>query len=155
MTSGLQPTRPTGRATQSDGTFLLVSLVSGFRNAPTVRTVSAARKTVALTFAAVALGGGLAAQIAEPEVAATKHRELGFRYLQEGSPQAALGQFHAAVETDPNDKHSRLAIGIIQAQHGRLAGALDQFEATIAIDPNFAEAHFQRGLALEKSGRPQ
>ncbi len=88
-----------------------------------------------------------------PPVLRGLSHELGFRYLKEGSPQAALGQFHAAVQADGGDKRSRLAIAVIQAEHGRLTEALEEFEAAVAIDPDFAEAHFQRGLALERAGQ--
>ena len=125
----------------------------GVRNWTPGQTVGAACMALAVAFAAAtALGDGLAAQTAEPKAVATKHRELGFRYLREGSPLAALGQFHAAVEADRGDKRSRLAIGMIQAEHGRLSEALDEFAAAVAIDPDFAEAHLQHGLALERAG---
>ena len=110
---------------------------------------------LALAVAAATLGpwGELPAQPEDPRSLATAYRERGFRYLEDGSPQAALGQFFAAVEADPTDMRSHLAIGMVQAEHGRLADAIDHFESALAIDPDFAQAHFHRALALDRTGQ--
>ena len=157
MTPGRRPARPIRPARRLFRTVVPGARTQGralgARSRIPSRTLGAACMTLVIAFAAAtALGDGLAAQTTEPKALATKHRELGFRYLREGTPQAALGQFHAAVEADRDDKHSRLAIGMIQAEHGRLSVALDQFAAAVAIDPDFAQAHLHRGLALQRAG---
>ena len=93
---------------------------------------------------------GLSAQ--DNALTASAYRERGFQYLKDGSPQAALGQFYAAIEADPGDSESHLAIGIVQAERSRHGDALAHFEDAIAIDPDFSQAHFHRAMALDRTG---
>ena len=99
--------------------------------------------------------GGLA--FGAPDDAATnaaRYREQGLLYVKQGSPQAALGHFHSALELDPSDKISHDNVGMILAEAGRTQQALSHFGKAIEIDPEFVDAHLHRAMALSRSGDP-
>ena len=99
-------------------------------------------------------GGGPSVATPQDDVVAkaARHREQGLLYAKEGSPQAALGHFHSALELDPSDKVSHDNSGVILAESGRTSEALSHFEKAIEIDPEFVDAHLHRAMALSRSG---
>ena len=97
----------------------------------------------------------LAARLMEesPPKMSWEYYALG-RSLQRGGELArAAAALERAVELDPHDLGTRLALGLCAYQLGRLDRAVVVFETCIALDPSLAGSYASRALALAGLGR--
>ena len=69
-------------------------------------------------------------------------------------PEAAQGDFVAAVNHNPNDPRPRDALARLALQHGALEVAREQFEAALAACASYGPARLGLALLSEREGRP-
>jgi tetratricopeptide (TPR) repeat protein len=67
-----------------------------------------------------------------------------------GRPRAALGCYHRALASAPDDANLHAAIGFTLASLGERHGALAGFERALALRPAWADVHFDRGFLLQE-----
>ena len=91
------------------------------------------------------LGSGTAQQQPPPEGAAQPQGES----TEAESSIAAMEELQAAVEADPDDVPTRLALASAAFQGGRLDVTRSQAEAALQRDPRNVDALMLRGLAAE------
>jgi tetratricopeptide (TPR) repeat protein len=85
--------------------------------------------------------------------AAQTHSNLGFLLL-ESDPQAAIEQFTAALQINPDKQNSLLGRGIAEYRQKNLEAAVADLSRAAQIAP-LAQADFWLGRALEDKGQPQ
>ncbi len=66
--------------------------------------------------------------------------QQGIAQFKQGNMQAAMGQFRAAVQANPNDAVAHDYIGVILAESGRLNEAIAEFDQATRLDPAFARS---------------
>lgn len=81
-----------------------------------------------------------------------KHLSLGTEYLARGELQAALSQFHAAVEGDSNSYISYFKRGTVYLAMGKSKLAILDLNKVLELKPDFVGAKHQRALVLMKQG---
>src|SRR5690606_14577808 len=69
--------------------------------------------------------------------------------LRAGRPEAALGEFDAAVQLDDKDVDARFNRGLTLIALGRGEAAASDFSAVIRDEPGDSGAYFQRARARE------
>ncbi len=79
--------------------------------------------------------------------------QQGIAQFKQGNMQAAMGQFRAAVESNPGDAVAHDYIGVILGESGRLNEAIVEFDQAIRLDPGLPDPHFHLGLAYKQTGR--
>jgi tetratricopeptide (TPR) repeat protein len=79
--------------------------------------------------------------------------QLGIVQFKQGNMQAAMDQFRAAVQTNPNDAVAHDYIGVILGESGRLNEAIVEFDQAIRLDAGLPDPHFHLGLAYKQTGR--
>jgi tetratricopeptide (TPR) repeat protein len=78
---------------------------------------------------------------------------LGTALAQEGKLEAAIGQYHKALEIKPDDVDARNNLGVTLFAKGEVAEAINQYRAVLETDPTNVVAHDNLGNALVKQGR--
>ena len=68
-------------------------------------------------------------------------------------PEAAQGDFIAAVKHNPNDPRPRDAMARLALQHGAQDVAREQFEAALAVAPSYVPARLGLALLSERADR--
>jgi len=81
------------------------------------------------------------------------HNNLGAVLLQEGRIDAAIVQFQAGLENEPDYASGHFNLGNALVKKGRTDDAIAQYETALAIRPRHAAAHYSLGNALLKKGR--
>jgi len=79
--------------------------------------------------------------------------QQGIAQFQQGNMQAAMAQFRAAVEANPNHAVAHDYIGVILGESGKLNEAIVEFDQAIRLDPRLPDPHFHLGLAYKQTGR--
>jgi tetratricopeptide (TPR) repeat protein len=79
--------------------------------------------------------------------------DQGIAQFKQGNLQAAMAQFQAAVQANPNDAVAHDYIGVILGESGKLNDAIAEFDQAVRLDPGLADPHFHLGLAYKQSGR--
>ncbi len=80
-------------------------------------------------------------------------------YYQEGvaslpsDRQKAFVSFQKSVQSNPNNKEARYALGHVYAEQGKWSKAEEEFRAAIKIDEDFSEAHTYLGRILAGQNR--
>ena len=77
---------------------------------------------------------------------AHRHMALGYRYLDEGLIDLAIGELKRSVDLDPGIVHSRTALARAYAGKIMLDEAIAHCEAALTLDPRNPDAHM--GLAV-------
>src|SRR6185436_19758888 len=72
-----------------------------------------------------------------------------------GDRASARDQLERAAAADPASLPVLEQLGIVLAASGDLSGALAAFDKLIGLDPDKPEAHYDRGLVLERLGRKE
>jgi tetratricopeptide (TPR) repeat protein len=85
--------------------------------------------------------------------AAQAHSNLGF-LLMENDPKAAIEQFTAALQINPDKQNSLLGRGIAEYRQGTLDAAIGDLSRAAQLAP-LAQAEFWLGRALEDKGQIQ
>jgi tetratricopeptide (TPR) repeat protein len=67
-------------------------------------------------------------------------------------PQA-LGDYQAALQSDPGNADVNLRIGLLRGKNGDFAGAADAFRRALQTDPESPEAHYNLGLTIVADSR--
>ena len=79
--------------------------------------------------------------------------QQGIAQFKQGNMQAAMGQFRAAVQANPNHAVAHDYIGVILGESGKLNEAIVEFDQAIRLDPRLPDPHFHLGLAYKQTGR--
>jgi len=80
--------------------------------------------------------------------------QQGIILFKQGSMQAAMAQFRAAVQANPGDAVAHDYIGVILAESGRLNEAIVEFDQAIRLNPGLPDPHFHLGLPTNRQGGP-
>jgi len=76
----------------------------------------------------------------------------GVSYMASGNNRAAIEDFSAAIELNPQSAEAFAKRGAASQQIGDMDGALADFNHSIELDPRLAEAYFGRGALKEQVG---
>ncbi|HMB03629.1 MAG TPA: tetratricopeptide repeat protein [Isosphaeraceae bacterium] len=82
----------------------------------------------------------------------TAHICLGIALAGQGRPDAAIDEFRAALELQPDDAAAHLNLGIALAGRGQVDAAIVEYRAAIRLRPDDAAAHTGLGTALMGRG---
>lgn len=80
------------------------------------------------------------------------HRIRGIILFEEGSPDAALREFHEALRLKPDYADAHQAIATVFYDQGNLDGTIAESRAALRLKPDYAKAHHGLGAALHKKG---
>jgi tetratricopeptide (TPR) repeat protein len=85
--------------------------------------------------------------------AAASSQNLGVALALEGFPEAAVEQYHRALELEPDyvDAHHNLAVAL--ASQGELLEAIRHYRRALELQPERADAHHNLGIALAAQGQ--
>lgn len=84
---------------------------------------------------------------------ADAHLNLGEWMRRTGRPEAALGEFAAAVRAAPTVPEYRFALAnVLAGTPGRLAEAIEAYRQAVRLRPDYMEAHSNLGAALGRAG---
>lgn len=81
------------------------------------------------------------------------HHGLGYNYLQQGDPTAALREFLEAERLNPQNAHIQYALGLALNAKGRYLEALDHYKQALVLDPKFTEVHNAMGATYLELGK--
>jgi len=81
------------------------------------------------------------------------HHGLGYNYLQQGDPTAALREFLEAERLNPQNAHNQYALGLALNAKGRYLEALDHYKQALVLDPKFTEVHNALGATYIEIGK--
>lgn len=82
---------------------------------------------------------------------ATAYRLKGFNYKYAGDTAKAVSSFQTAIEQDPNDYDSYMQLGLLfTIPLDPLA--LQYFDNAIRVNPQSLEAHYAKGMHLQRLG---
>jgi hypothetical protein len=84
--------------------------------------------------------------------AQTELRRQGAEALRRGEYPEAVACLRAAVQADPQDVEALVLLGVASSQNGDHAGALQVLDRAAELAPGVANVHYNRALALERSG---
>ena len=84
---------------------------------------------------------------------AREYVRLAQLYRMDGREDLALAILETASRLIPVDATVFYEIAQAHAAAGRITRALALYDASIAIDPEFRDAHWQRGVLLERRGQ--
>ena len=76
--------------------------------------------------------------------------DLAYRYLNTGQIQAAVTQYEAALQLDPNNAEAHAYLGLVLHLVRHDEEALNQVDEALSLEPGYPEALFIRGLILLK-----
>jgi Flp pilus assembly protein TadD len=93
-----------------------------------------------------------ATQQASPS-SARAHSGLGGLLLQTNQLDAAIQQFHEALDIDPKYALVHMNLGIALFEKGQLEEATSHFKKAVEIDPTSVSAHYDLAFALFHQGR--
>ena len=91
---------------------------------------------------------------ADPTAAAQAHNNLGVLRMQRNQAAAAISEFTAAIQANPNEQNSYLGRGSLEYQQHNLDAALADFSRAAQIAP-LPAAYFWLGRTLEEKGDVQ
>jgi predicted O-linked N-acetylglucosamine transferase (SPINDLY family) len=89
----------------------------------------------------------------QPDAGPAMRIALAAALLDAGDAPRALAEAERAARECPSDAQAAFVLGNVRAALGRHADAAEAFAAATAIDPGFAQAHHNRALALDETGR--
>jgi Tetratricopeptide repeat/Glycosyl transferase family 2 len=101
----------------------------------------------------VADESGLLPAPRQPETPAAEYVGIAHGQRLDGREQLALDILATAMTLTSGDASVALEIGLTHAAAGRINRALDMYEAAIRIDPDCHDAHWERGVLLERRGQ--
>lgn len=84
---------------------------------------------------------------------APAHRMLGLRALNRGRLTEAVRELSLALELNPGDVVTRLAMGDALLRQGKAPEAVDEYRRASEAEPYYAEAAYKLGDALERAGQ--
>lgn len=84
---------------------------------------------------------------------AEKYLEQGKKFLATGQLSDALAQYHAAVESDPNNYMSFFRRATVYLAMGKSKSALPDLDAVLSLKPDFNAARLQRANVKLKQGK--
>jgi tetratricopeptide (TPR) repeat protein len=83
------------------------------------------------------------------------HLQLGTLLVQAGQTEAAMDQFHLALDLDPDWGPALNGLALTYLRQGKQAEAIAQFEKAVKLQPEAADTRVNLGNALESAGRKQ
>src|SRR5512135_1990900 len=83
----------------------------------------------------------------------TAHICLGIALAGQGRPDAAIDEFRAALELQPDDAAAHYNLGTALAGQGQVDAAIVEYRAAIRLRPDDAAAHTGLGTALAGRGQ--
>jgi tetratricopeptide (TPR) repeat protein len=104
-----------------------------------------AQRALDLLDRAIGIGGGVRDLI----------MERALRRFRLGRTEAAIEDFEALVDRDPEFLPARFNLGVALGAAGRYQEAAASFARLLEIDPDHARARFQLALALRAAGFPE
>ncbi len=84
---------------------------------------------------------------------ASVHHGLGYNYLQQGDPTAALREFLEAEKLNPKDAQIQYALGLALNAKGRYLEALEHYKQASLLDPKYTEVHNAMGATYLEIGK--
>jgi Tfp pilus assembly protein PilF len=95
------------------------------------------------------------AVLAENELNAEAHNNLGVLYQSKGLLGEAVGEFQRATFIDPRYEKAHNNLGVALLRSGKTDAAATEFRSIIARDSRNVEALTNLSLALKAAGRPE
>jgi tetratricopeptide (TPR) repeat protein len=86
---------------------------------------------------------------------ARSHYNLAVMYGEQGQPQAAIEEFRAVLDTDPDASMAARAhngLGVAYFRQGDYLAALKEFQEAVRLKPNLKGVHGRLGLAYLATG---
>ncbi len=84
---------------------------------------------------------------------ASVHQGLGYNYLQQGDPTAALREFLEAEKLNPKDAQIQYSLGMALNAKGRYLEALEHYRQASTLDPKYTEVHNAMGATYLEIGK--
>ena len=94
----------------------------------------------------------LTATIALSPKALAPLSDLGSYHYARGEYDAAIENYQAALQLQPNNAEQHHNLGNAYERTGRYAEAVAELRKAVELDPAYAEGHMSLGLALDESG---
>ena len=94
------------------------------------------------------------AMVAETQIRAGTHINLGNAFIAEGRIQDAIAEYEQALQLKPDDPDAPFNLATALLRTGRFKDAIEYYEQALRIHPNDAPAHCNLGVALVKLGQP-
>ena len=89
---------------------------------------------------------------ATPTTAPEAYLNQAEQLYSEGRIERAIGMYQQAINSDPKNINTYIALAKLQVFNGQYAEALTNAENAILLNPNNAEAHAVRGWAIGMQG---
>lgn len=83
------------------------------------------------------------------------HLQLGTLLVQAGQTEAAMDQFHLALDLNPDWGPALNGLALAYLRQGKLPEAIAQFEKAVKLQPEVTDTRLNLGNALESAGRTQ
>src|SRR4051812_17622655 len=89
-----------------------------------------------------------------PSPASAALRQQGIDALRAGQLDSAIEILTRCLMTSPEDGEAQACLGVAYSQKGLHEQALRMLDLAVQKQPAAAGVHFNRGVALERAGRP-
>jgi hypothetical protein len=104
-------------------------------------------------YLSVADESGVLPEPKQPESPATDYVRMAHRLRLDGHEQLALDILKTSITLMNVEASVAFEIGQMDAAAGRVDRALEMYRAALQIDPGFLDAHWERGLLMERRGQ--
>jgi Tfp pilus assembly protein PilF len=88
-----------------------------------------------------------------PALAYYRHAQRGVRFMKQGQFDAALAEFDAVVQLQPDFVHAHIEAAIALTRKGQFGEALVRLNKALALDPKHSRTHGIVGNVLARSGK--
>jgi len=81
------------------------------------------------------------------------HNSLGNALSRQGQTEAAIAQFHKALQLKPDYATAHNNLGVALGRVGQTQAAVKRFQEAVRLSPQYADVHYNLGVALSTQGQ--